>query len=134
MLQTPVTSAPIDFAICTANVPIPPDAPLIRTVWPGWTLPWSRSAWQRDQSPATATAAACSNVRLAGFGAERVLGRGRVLGERAVAPAEDLVAGLEARHVRADRLDGAGDIGAADRVLRPAQAVDGRVRCTAARS
>jgi hypothetical protein len=30
VLQTPVTSAPNDFAICTANVPTPPDAPIIK--------------------------------------------------------------------------------------------------------
>jgi len=29
VLHTPVTSAPNDLAICTANVPTPPDAPLI---------------------------------------------------------------------------------------------------------
>jgi hypothetical protein len=34
VLQTPVTFAPNDFAICTANVPTPPDAPLINTLWP----------------------------------------------------------------------------------------------------
>jgi hypothetical protein len=28
VLQTAVTVAPKDFAICTANVPTPPDAPL----------------------------------------------------------------------------------------------------------
>ena len=42
VLHTPVTSAPYDFAICTANVPTPPDAPLIKTFCPGWTFPLSR--------------------------------------------------------------------------------------------
>src|SRR6266511_1637578 len=37
VLQTPVTSAPNDLAICTAKVPTPPDAPLIKTRCPGWT-------------------------------------------------------------------------------------------------
>ena len=32
VLHTPVTSAPNDLAICTANVPIAPDAPLIKAV------------------------------------------------------------------------------------------------------
>ena len=39
VLHTPVTSAPKAFAICTANGPTPPDAPLIKTVCPGLTLP-----------------------------------------------------------------------------------------------
>jgi hypothetical protein len=34
VLHTAVTSAPNDLAICTANVPTPPDAPLINTRWP----------------------------------------------------------------------------------------------------
>src|SRR4249919_98563 len=37
VLQTPVTSAPSDLAIWTANVPTQPDAPLTRTVLPGPT-------------------------------------------------------------------------------------------------
>ena len=39
VLQTPVTRAPNALAICTANVPTPPDAPLINTSCPGWTFP-----------------------------------------------------------------------------------------------
>jgi len=34
VLHTPVTSTPNDLAICTVKVPIPPDAPLIRTSCP----------------------------------------------------------------------------------------------------
>ncbi len=66
MLDTPVTSAPNAFAIWTAKVPTPPDAPLIRTFWPGWTLPSSRRSWRAVDAD-TPTEAACSNVRLAGF-------------------------------------------------------------------
>src|SRR5947209_12312241 len=44
VLHTPVTLAPKALAICTANVPTPPDAPVIRTVCPGCTLAISRSA------------------------------------------------------------------------------------------
>ena len=44
VLHTPVTSAPNALAICTANVPTPPDAPLTSTLCPGWTCPLSRSA------------------------------------------------------------------------------------------
>jgi hypothetical protein len=39
VLQTLVTIAPNDLAICTANVPTPPDAPLINTLCPGCTFP-----------------------------------------------------------------------------------------------
>jgi hypothetical protein len=39
VLQTPVTFAPNDLAICTAKVPTPPEAPLTSTVCPGWTFP-----------------------------------------------------------------------------------------------
>ena len=66
MLATAVTSAPSALAIWTANVPMPPEAPLTRTVWPARTLPWSRMAW-RATRPAIGTVAACSKVRLAGF-------------------------------------------------------------------
>ena len=43
-LQTPVTSAPYALAICTANVPTPPDAPIINTLCAGCIPPVSRSA------------------------------------------------------------------------------------------
>jgi hypothetical protein len=68
VLHTPVTSAPNDLASRTENVPTPPDAPLISTCCPGWTRPLSRSPW-RAVSPATGTAAACSNDTLPGFSA-----------------------------------------------------------------
>src|SRR5438552_18316348 len=42
VLHTPVTSAPNHFAICTANVPTPPDAPTIRTLCPDRISPTSR--------------------------------------------------------------------------------------------
>ena len=44
MRHTPVTSAPSAFAICTANEPTPPDAPVTSTVWPGCTFAISRRA------------------------------------------------------------------------------------------
>ena len=66
VLHTPVTSAPIALAICTANVPTPPEAPLTRTLCPASSLAWSRSAW-RAVIPAMGTAAACSKLRAAGF-------------------------------------------------------------------
>jgi Alcohol dehydrogenase GroES-like domain len=57
----------------TANVPTPPDAPLIKTFWPAWTWPASRKAC-RAVSAAKGTAAACSSVRLAGFSASKSSG------------------------------------------------------------
>src|SRR6267142_6037525 len=66
LLHTPVTSAPHDLAICTANVPMPPAAPLIRTRFPGWIRPALRRPCSAV-SPASGTAAASSNETLAGF-------------------------------------------------------------------
>src|SRR2546421_10151056 len=68
VLHTPVTSAPNDFAIWTAKVPTPPDAPLIKTFCPGWTFPLSRTACNAVM-PAMSTEAACSKVTFAGFSA-----------------------------------------------------------------
>ena len=70
VLHTPVTCAPQDFAIWTANVPIPPPAPTIRTFCPAWRRPESRSAWSAV-SAAIPVAAPCSKVMLAGFGTRR---------------------------------------------------------------
>ena len=55
---------------------------------------------------------------------QRVLVRRGVIGERADAPAEDLVTGLEPRDLAADRLDLSRDVRPADFVLRAAQPVD----------
>src|SRR6266540_116137 len=68
VLQTPVTSVPNARAICTANVPTPPEAPLMRTFCPGWIRPSSRRP-SRAVLAANGTAAACSNDRFFGFGA-----------------------------------------------------------------
>ena len=118
--DTPVTSAPNALAICTANVPTPPDAPLIRTFWPGRTLPSSRRSCRAVVAD-TPTAAACSNVRLAGFATNWSSLARRVLGEGAGAPAEHLVARAKALDVLADRFDRARDVRPRDRVLRLAQ-------------
>src|SRR5450755_2827047 len=66
VLHTPVTSAPNDLAICTANVPTPPAEPLIKTFCPGWIFPLSRRPCNAVNA-ATGTEAACSNVTLSGF-------------------------------------------------------------------
>jgi hypothetical protein len=63
-----VTSAPNAFAICTANDPTPPDAPMTSTCCPARTLPPSRTAC-RAVSAETGAAAACSKVMFFGFGA-----------------------------------------------------------------
>jgi hypothetical protein len=66
VLHTPVTSVPYDLAICTENVPTAPEAPLIKTYWPGLTCPKSRrqiKAVDAEQG----MAAASSNDILAGF-------------------------------------------------------------------
>lgn len=60
--------AALRHPICTANVPTPPEAPLIKTRWPACTFRASRSPW-RAAGAAVGTAAACSNERFAGFAA-----------------------------------------------------------------
>ena len=71
VLHTPVTSAPNDLAICTANVPTPPAAPLIKTFCPGGICPFSPKPPRRSPcnavNPAIGAEAACSNVAFSGF-------------------------------------------------------------------
>src|SRR5256884_2880853 len=71
VLHTPVTFAPNDLAICTANVPTPPAAPLIKTIGPGGISPFSPKPPRRRPcnavNPAIGTEAACSNVTFSGF-------------------------------------------------------------------
>ena len=66
VLQTPVTSAPNAFAICTANVPTPPDAPMISTFCPGCTFALSRTACNAVTAE-MGQAVARSKERFAGF-------------------------------------------------------------------
>src|ERR1035438_5364851 len=66
VLHTPVASAPNHLAICTASVPTPPAAPLIKTFWPGLICPLSRRPCNAVKT-ATGTEAACSNVMFSGF-------------------------------------------------------------------
>ena len=66
MLQTPVTFAPNDFAICTANVPTPPDAPLITLF--AQAAPFPIANGSKGSERGSPTAADCSNVRLDGLG------------------------------------------------------------------
>ena len=109
VLHTPVTSAPNDLAICTANSPTPPEAPMIRTCCPGCD---PAGVAKRLEGGAGGGGYGCRLLEgeVRRLERERVFSGGCVLGKGAVAGAEDLVAGLEPRHVLADRLDGAGDI------------------------
>src|SRR5437762_13583467 len=66
VLHTPVTFAANDFAICTANVPTPPAAPLIKTFCPHGIRPLSRRPCNAV-SAATGADAAWSNVTFAGL-------------------------------------------------------------------
>src|SRR3954447_15903286 len=68
VLHTPVTIPPNAAAICTANDPTPPAAPITSTDCPACTCPWSRTAWSAVV-PVIGTVAASSNERFVGFGA-----------------------------------------------------------------
>src|SRR5436305_13858098 len=104
VLHTPVTLAPKALAICTANVPTPPDAPVTSTVCPGCTLAISRSACRAVKAD-TGIAAACSMLRLTGFGAKIVRWGAGVLGQGSgAAPAEHRITWLQSLHAPADRL------------------------------
>ena len=120
MLHTPVTWAPNAFAICTANDPTAPPAPMISTFCPGCTSPLSRSAW-RAAKQEVGTVAACSKVRFAGLGAILSVPSGGVLGEGAGGDAEHLIARLEPRDILADLLDATRRIDAPDPGLGPAE-------------
>ena len=121
VLQTPVTLAPSAFAICTANVPTPPEAPLISTFVPAPTPPARRPC--SAVIAATGTAAACSKLIVRGLWHDGSVGfRRDVLAEGAGARAEDFIARLELRDARPDRLDDARIVHAEAELRRPAQA------------
>src|SRR4030065_379787 len=100
VLHTPVTSAPSAFAICTANVPTPPDAPLIRTFCTGRTCPLSRRPW-RAVTAGPGAAAAPSHRHVRRLRDDR-LADAHVLRERAVPRAEHRVPRPDVRDVLAD--------------------------------
>src|SRR6266852_5265993 len=129
VLHTAVTSAPNALAICTANVPTPPDAPSTRTLWPGWIRPLSRRPCSAVLA-AIGTAAASSNDRLAGFGPNfssiahtysAILGK--PLPFETCYP-EHLVAWLKLPYVSANRFHSPGDITTEDLVFWCAQCRD----------
>src|SRR5216683_5164221 len=73
VLHTPVTLAPDSLAICTANDPTPPTAPMTITCCPGCTRPQSRTPCSAV-IPETGATAACWKETLAGLGASRFCG------------------------------------------------------------
>ena len=112
MLQTPVTSAPSALAICTANVPTPPDAPLIRTFVPRLDLPLVAKALQRgERRHGHGRRLLERHVRRLRHD-RSLLANAHVLGEGAVSPAEHLVTRSKLRDVLADRLHRPGEVDA----------------------
>src|SRR5216683_3564365 len=91
VLHTPVTSAPNDLAICTANVPTPPAAPLIKTFCPGRICPLSRRPCNTVNA-ATGAEAACSKVTLLGLMTNAASGVHTYSAKAPLAQAEHLVA------------------------------------------
>src|SRR5918995_2636383 len=73
VLDTPVTCAPNALAICTANDPTPPAAPITNTFCPDRTFPTLLRPWSAV-NPVVGTVAASSKLRFVGLGASR-LGR-----------------------------------------------------------
>ena len=116
VLHTPVTSAPNAFAICTANVPTPPDAPLMRTFWPGLDL---AVIPKQLESGAGRHADGCRLLEgeIGRLADELILRCAGELGKGARAPTEDLVPGPEGVDLRTDRLDRPRDVGSRNTVL-----------------
>ena len=107
VLQTPVTSAPRDFAIWTANGPTLPDAPSIRTVSPGPTVRPSRrrSPWMARIAECGRVAASSNDIpsgigRNARSGAHDVLGEGALPEREEVARRRGRPAGTASRPAR----------------------------------
>jgi hypothetical protein len=104
------------LAICKAKVPTPPDAPLIRTFCPGLHLAVIAKRLQRGQGR-RGHGRGLLERQVVRLGNKLVLLGTRVFGACAAAPAEHLVARLEARHVLADGLDAPCQIDPHDEVL-----------------
>ena len=119
-LHTPVTSAPNDLAICTANVPIASSCADDQDLLPGLdTARVTQGVEGGEAGHRDAGRLFERDVRR--FGHQVLLRCDRVLGERAGAAAEDLVADPELRHVLADGVDDPGHVSAPDTELRSAQ-------------
>ena len=116
VLQTPVTSAPRDLAIWTANGPTLPDAPSIRTLSPGPIVrpsrrrrPWTREDRRvRERRRLLERHPVRASTRTPAPGAHTY--SANAPWPLRVHVAEDLVAGPEPGHARPDRLDDARDV------------------------
>ena len=113
VLVTPVTSAPSALAIWTAKVPTPPPAPLISTRWP----PRARPCREGPEGGLSRDGHRGGLLEREAVRHRHHAATADVFGECAGARAEHAVAGLEVRHVLADRLDDAGDVEAQDVVF-----------------
>src|SRR5438046_9869674 len=80
VLHTPVTSAPKVLAICTANVPTPPAAPLIRDLLPGLNSSLVAQTLQRGE-PRNVNGSGLLERHALGFHDDVFLFTGRVLGK-----------------------------------------------------
>ena len=116
-LAVVATVAPRCLASWIAIDPTPPAPAWMRTFCPGCTLPCSTRACHAV-SATSGSEPASSMLIDAGLQCQVGLGDGDALGERAdpvlVGAGVDLVAGLEAAHLRPDADDGAGDVVAED--------------------
>ena len=120
VLHTPVTSAPKALAIWTANVPTPPEAPMISTFSPGLHLGAVTHTLQRGD-PGDGDRRRLLEGEVCRLAGEQSHLSDGILGEGAVTGAVDLVARLELGHVSADGLDRAGQTPARVERLGPAE-------------
>ena len=107
MLQTPVTSAPKVFAICTANVPTPPDAPLIQNFLSRLNIAFVAQPLQGSHCRDRHRGGLLEANPFGGFiqTTARSARARDVLGQGPVPAAEDRIARFERRHLSADRFD-----------------------------
>src|SRR5688572_20780416 len=115
----------MDFANWMANVPTPPDAPLIKTLCPASTWPARRQT--RAVLAARGMAAACSKLRPAGILATTPLRGGDILRDRRIGLTEDVVARPPQGDAFAHRLHCAGEVGTANPDPRPGAAERRRI-------
>ena len=126
VLQTPVTSAPNDLAICTANVPTPPDAPFTSTLLYRLNVSLVAKALQRGEGRHRYGSRLLERdvIRLHDqyrLGSANILGKGPLpmnpdFGPRSLrvidTHAEHFVAGFELLYVPASRFNDAGHVDA----------------------
>ena len=113
MLHTPVTSAPKALAICTAKVPDAAGRAVDQHLLPGLNLAVIAQELQGVEAD-TPTAAACSNVRLAGFGRKWSAGPTAYSANAPAHQPKTSSPGRSPCHATAHSLHGARDVGAAE--------------------